>query len=105
VWKRKTYQLSEGDNIIGRDPRSDVWLDVPGVSRRHAIIRVNSSDRRVTLEDLESTNGTFVRRAPVGGEVALTDGDLIRVGTIDLTVRLWAADTATETKRIRRRTK
>jgi len=102
VWNRKTYQLSEGENIIGRDPRSDVWLDVPGVSRRHAIIRVNSSDRRVMLEDLGSTNGTFVRRAPVDGEVPLTDGDLVRVGTVDLTVRLWAA---TETKRIRRRTK
>ena len=105
VWNRKTYQLSEGDNIIGRDPRSDVWLDVPGVSRRHAIIRVNSSNRRVMLEDLGSTNGTFVRRAPVEGEVALTDGDLVRAGTVDLTVRLWATDTATETKRIRRRTK
>jgi len=105
LWNRKTCQLSEGDNIIGRDPRSDVWLDVPGVSRRHAIIRVNSSNRRVMLEDLGSTNGTFVRRARVDGEVALTDGDLIRVGTVDLTVRLWATDTATETKRIRRRTK
>jgi len=105
VWNRKTFQLSEGDNIIGRDPRSDVWLDVPGVSRRHAIIRVNSSNRRVLLEDLGSTNGTLVRRAPVDGEVALADGDLVRVGTVDLTVRLWATDTATATKRIRRRTK
>jgi DNA-binding winged helix-turn-helix (wHTH) protein len=105
VWNRKTYQLSEGDNIIGRDPRSDVWLDVPGVSRRHAMIRVNSSNRRVTLEDMGSTNGTFVRRAPVEGEVALADGDLIRVGKVDLTVRLWATDTAAETKRIRRRTR
>ena len=104
VWDGKTCQLSEGENIIGRDPRSDVWLDVPGVSRRHAIIRVNSGNRRVMLEDLGSTNGTFVRRAPVDGEVVLTDGDLIRVGTVDLTVRLWATDTATATKRIRRRT-
>jgi pSer/pThr/pTyr-binding forkhead associated (FHA) protein len=102
VCNRKTYQLSEGDNIIGRDPRSDVWLDVPGVSRRHAIIRVNSTNRHVMLEDLGSTNGTLVRRAQVDGEVPLTDGDLVRVGTVDLTVRLWAA---TETKRIRRRTK
>ena len=105
VWNGKTCQLSEGDNIIGRDPRSDIWLDAPGVSRRHAIIRVDSSNWRVMLEDLGSTNGTFVRRAPVDGEVALADGDLIQVGTVDLTVRLWAADTAPETKRIRRRIK
>jgi DNA-binding winged helix-turn-helix (wHTH) protein len=105
VWNHKTFQLSEGDNIIGRDPRSAVWLDLPGVSRRHAILRVDSGHRQVMLEDLGSTNGTFVRRAAVEGEVALTDGDLIRVGPVDLIVRLWATDTATETKRIRRRTK
>lgn len=99
----RTYQLVEGDNIIGRDPRSDIWLDAEGVSRRHAIIRVDSSRRRVMLEDLGSTNGTFVRRVSVAAEVALTDGDLIQVGTADVTVRLWATDTLPETKRIRRR--
>jgi DNA-binding winged helix-turn-helix (wHTH) protein len=105
AWDGKTCQLTEGDNIIGRDPRSDIWLDAPGVSRRHAVIRVDSSQRRVTLEDLRSTNGTFVRRAPVVAEIALTDSDLVQVGTVDLTVRLWAADQAPETKRIRRRIK
>jgi hypothetical protein len=105
AWNSKTCQLSEGDNVIGRDPRSDIWLDAPGVSRRHAVIRVGSSQRPVTLEDLGSTNGTFVRRSPVVGEVALADGDVIQVGTVALTVRLWVADKAPETKRIRRRTK
>jgi DNA-binding winged helix-turn-helix (wHTH) protein len=105
VWNGKTSQLAEGDNMIGRDPRSAIWLDAPGVSRRHAIIRVDSSGRRVVLEDLGSTNGTFVRRAPVDAEVALTDGDLIQIGTVDLTVRLWAADNVPATKRIRRRNK
>jgi DNA-binding winged helix-turn-helix (wHTH) protein len=105
AWNGKTGQLSEGDNIIGRDPRSDIWLDAPGVSRRHAIIRVDGSNRRVTLEDVGSTNGTFVRRAPVVAEIALTDRDLIQVGSVGLTVRLWAADKAPETKRIRRRIK
>jgi DNA-binding winged helix-turn-helix (wHTH) protein len=102
VWDGRTWQLSEGDNIIGRDPRSDIWLDTPGVSRRHAIIRVDSRGRRVMLEDLGSTNGTFIRRAPVDAEVALADGDLVQVGTVDLTVRLWPDDVP-KTKRIRRR--
>ena len=103
VWNGGTHQLAEGDNIIGRDPRSDVWLDAEGVSRRHAIIRVDSKNRRVKLEDLGSTNGTFVERAPVEGEVALSDGDLIQVGTVDLTVHLWPADQLPDTKKIRRR--
>jgi DNA-binding winged helix-turn-helix (wHTH) protein len=105
LWEGRTWQLSEGDNIIGRDPRTDISLDAPGVSRRHAIIRVDSRRRRVTLEDLGSTNGTFIRRASVDAEVALTDGDLVQVGTVDLTVRLWVADNPAKTKRIRRRTK
>lgn len=105
AWGTKTYQLSEGDNVIGRDPRCVVWLDAPGVSRRHASIRVDSGTRRVTLKDLDSTNGTFLRRAPVQTEVALTDGDVIKVGAVDLTVRLSATDKMPETKRIRRRVK
>jgi len=103
VWNGRTYPLGEGDNVIGRDPRSDMWLDADGVSRRHAIIRVDSSNRRARLEDLGSTNGTFVGHTAVKTEVALSDGDLIRVGTVDLTVRLRATDTLPETKKIGRR--
>jgi DNA-binding winged helix-turn-helix (wHTH) protein len=103
VWNDRTFQLSEGDNVIGRDPRSDVWLDAPGVSRRHATIRVDSSSRGVILEDLRSTNGTFVRSAAVTAAVTLADGDVIGIGTVDLTVHLWAADKAPGTTRIRRR--
>jgi DNA-binding winged helix-turn-helix (wHTH) protein len=103
VWNGRTYPLAEGDNIIGRDPQSDMWLDADGVSRRHAIIRVDSRNRRVRLEDLGSTNGTFVGRFAVETEVALSDGDLIQIGTVDLTVRLWATDKLPETKRIGRR--
>ena len=105
VWNGRTYPLAEGDNIIGRDPKSDMWLDADGVSRRHAIVRVDSSNRRVRLEDLGSTNGTFVGRSVVKTEVALSDGDLIQVGTVDLTVHLWATDKLPETKRIVRRTR
>ena len=103
VWNGRTYPLAEGNNVIGRDPQSDMWLDADGVSRRHAIIRVDSSNRRVRLEDLGSTNGTFVERAPVEGEVALSDGDLIQVGTVDLTVHLWLEGQLPDTKKIRRR--
>ena len=101
----RTSSLSEGENVIGRDPRCSVWLDAPGVSRRHAAIRVDSATRRVTLEDLGSTNGTFLRRSRVRTEVALEDGNEIKVGTVVLTIRLWASDKAPHTKRIRKREK
>ena len=105
AWGSRTSSLSEGENVIGRDPRCSVWLDEEGVSRRHATIRVDSATRRVTLEDLGSTNGTFLRRSRVRTEVALEDGDEIKVGTVVLTIRLWASDKAPHTKRIRQRNK
>src|SRR5262245_56491097 len=100
VWNGKAYPLAEGDNVIGRDPQSDIWLDADGVSRSHAIIRVDSRNRHVRLEDLQSTNGTFVGRSAVDTEVSLSDGDLIQVGTVDLTVRLWATDKLPATKKM-----
>ena len=51
--------LAEGETTIGRDPASLVWLDVPSVSWRHARIVVEG--RTAAIEDLDSTNGTFVR--------------------------------------------
>ena len=40
VWENRTFVLSAGDNVIGRDPGCHVWLDHAGVSRRHARIRI-----------------------------------------------------------------
>jgi DNA-binding winged helix-turn-helix (wHTH) protein len=103
VWKERTFPLSEGDNVIGRDPRCSVWLDAPGVSRRHARIRIDAPNRRVALDDLGSTNGTFLGRSKVKGQVALDDGDAVKIGSVELKLRLWAPDSAPETKRIRRK--
>jgi DNA-binding winged helix-turn-helix (wHTH) protein len=105
VWKDRTFPLSEGDNLIGRDPGCSIWLDAAGVSRRHARLRLDSARRHVTLEDLGSTNGTFRRRSRVEKEIVLADGDQIRLGPVPITVRLWVSDQAPETRRIRRKAK
>ena len=84
VWNGRAYPLAEGDNIVGRDPQSDIWLDADGVSRRHAIIRVDSSNRRVRLEDLRSTNGTFVNGRAVAAVAPLGFGDEIAIGQVRL---------------------
>src|SRR6185436_21067967 len=36
MWNERAIVLNEGDSLIGRDPGCAVWLDAPGVSRRHA---------------------------------------------------------------------
>lgn len=70
--------LAEGENLIGRDPDAKVRVDIGGVSRRHAMIVVDGSD--VTLEDLGSKNGTYLRGRRIKQPKRLDHGDEIRIG-------------------------
>jgi DNA-binding winged helix-turn-helix (wHTH) protein len=99
VLKNRTFPLSPGKNLIGRDPRSGVWLEDESVSRRHALISVDGDV--ANLEDLESTNGTFLNRDTVDGPAVLQDGDVVRIGSIRLTFRMLSAS-AGRTRRLRR---
>src|SRR6516164_6498564 len=58
VWKKRSLPLTDGEHIAGRDPECSLVVDGTTVSRRHARITVLSGN--VTVEDLESTNGTHV---------------------------------------------
>lgn len=102
VAKDRTFRLAEGENIVGRDPESAVWLDSDSVSRRHARIVVDSADRRVSLDDLASKNGTRVRGERVRERVALSDGDELVFGDVRVKLRSWGSAGAAETKRIAR---
>jgi DNA-binding winged helix-turn-helix (wHTH) protein len=102
MWNERAIVLAEGENIVGREPGCAVWLDAPGVSRRHARIDVARGGDVVRVEDLGSMNGTFIDGAPVHGIVEVSDGNVIRVGGVDLTVRIWSRGKASETKRIAR---
>ena len=82
----------EGEVVLGREPSSaDLVLDDPGVSRRHAAIRRLGGP--VTVEDLGSSNGTYVNAQRVHGEVELADGDEIQVG--ETVLSLHGGDAAT----------
>jgi DNA-binding winged helix-turn-helix (wHTH) protein len=81
--------LIEGENIVGRDPRTSVCLDAPSVSRRHARIVVAADC--VTVQDLLSKNGTYVggdRVSPAPRR--LLDNDVITFGSVDVKFRVWS---------------
>jgi pSer/pThr/pTyr-binding forkhead associated (FHA) protein len=88
--------LVAGENLVGRDPGTAVWLDSPGVSRRHACIVLEGDC--VTLEDLGSKNGTHVRGDLVTSPTVLKDGDEIRFGSISVTFRVRATSGSTESE-------
>jgi predicted component of type VI protein secretion system len=73
-----TFSL-EGDQItIGRDSSNGVAINDAEVSRRHA--RLNFQGGKYVLEDLGSTNGTFVNGQRLAGPVVLKPGDVVSLG-------------------------
>ena len=93
----RTFALANGENVLGRDPAAEVFLDDTAVSRRHARIMVRGS--QATLEDLGSKNGTFLGGKPVTAPSLLRDADAILLGSVLLTVRL--ADPGRSTRTLR----
>jgi DNA-binding winged helix-turn-helix (wHTH) protein len=100
VWLEGRAALDEGEHVLGRDLDLDVFLDSPSVSRRHALIRIRGS--LATVEDLGSKNGTFVRDCRIDGPTRLEDGDVIRVGSVNVTIHAIPAPGSTETISSRR---
>ena len=70
-------------------------LDDPQVARHHA--RVVIDPDRVTIEDLGSKNGTFVRDVRIEHPVELNDGDEVRLGSVLLVVKIMRRDEDTAT--------
>ncbi|MBI5544684.1 MAG: FHA domain-containing protein [Deltaproteobacteria bacterium] len=66
--------------VVGRQPDSDLVVEELSASKRHAVIRWDQASRRCTVEDLGSSNGTFVNGRRVRAETPLNDGDIIGFG-------------------------
>jgi DNA-binding winged helix-turn-helix (wHTH) protein len=85
VWGTQEMPLAEGENLLGRERSSSVWVGHASVSREHARLVVSSDGAE--LEDLSSKNGTWLGSRRVEGRLRLTDGDEIRVGEVRLLYR------------------
>lgn len=68
---------------VGRAPDCDLVLDDPSVSKRHAILRWDDQRNVCSLEDQQSTNGTYLNGSVrVQKAVGLRDGDIISFGEV-----------------------
>jgi len=74
----REFELSQAQILIGRDPSVDIVIEAPGVSRRHA--RLYLQDDQVYIEDLGSSNGTYVNHEPISQATRLHPGDRIGLG-------------------------
>jgi two-component system, cell cycle response regulator len=73
------FKITTDETILGRGPQSGIHLDSDGVSRKHARI-VKQGEGQFVLEDLGSTNGTWVDEQRITFRM-LKDGDRVQVGT------------------------
>ena len=74
----QTFILDKDSLTIGRDPHNDITISDPQVSRQHA--RIMRQGDLVVLEDVGSTNGTFVNGVRLTGSHALANGDEVGLG-------------------------
>ena len=68
----------DGDLVLGRGDRAEIRLEDPFASSRHA--RIFLQGNAVVIEDLGSTNGTYLNEELLQGPQPLHPGDRIRIG-------------------------
>jgi hypothetical protein len=73
-----TYHITRAEAVLGREEETDISVRDPEVSRRHARISWQSGSHYV--EDLGSTNGTFLNGNLVTSPQPLRSGDTIGIG-------------------------
>lgn len=74
----QVYELTNEVTNLGRDITNDIVINDREVSRHH--LRFTSGADGYTLEDLGSTNGTFINGKRVTGAVSLKNGDMVGLG-------------------------
>jgi hypothetical protein len=76
------YDLGEGA-VLGRGEQAEIRLEDPFASSRHA--RIVRQGGVMVLEDLGSTNGTYLNEEILGGPAPLHPGDRVRIGDSEFT--------------------
>lgn len=89
-----TPELSPGDSLalggeelLGRGEGSDIILRDSFASTRHALVYFKEG--QYWLEDLQSTNGTYLNGIPIDQPIVLADGDIIKIGGIIFQFVRW----------------
>jgi len=78
----KIYDIDEGA-VLGRGDAAEIRLDDPFASSRHAQLIFQGGI--VVLEDLGSTNGTYLNEELLAGPTPLHNGDRVRIGDSEFT--------------------
>ncbi len=78
----RQFTLDDRPSTIGRQPGLPIFLDAPEVSRHHAL--VSQAQGRFFVEDLGSSNGTYLNRLRLRERAELRDHDELQIGPFQL---------------------
>ena len=92
VHKDREIPLPDTIFLIGRDAQCHIRPHCQSVSMLHCAIVAWAG--KVRVRDFKSRNGTFINGQPIHGEVAVQDGDELKVGTLTFTIRVKNEDGA-----------
>ncbi|MCU4392257.1 FHA domain-containing protein [Acinetobacter courvalinii] len=81
----------ERDMLVGRHQDADILLQSADISRRHAALLLK--DQQLWVQDLNSSNGTFINDARIEQETELHDGDILQFASFVFSVLAPAAAT------------
>lgn len=93
-------EITHWETSIGKSKANDVILPLPAVSRFHAVIAKKTKDWVVT--DTFSKNGVFVNGEKIEAKAVIEDGDVIKIGSVELKFECAEAISSQTKKEIRK---
>jgi pSer/pThr/pTyr-binding forkhead associated (FHA) protein len=82
----RRYRYAGPEIILGRDPTCNLRLENKTISARHA--RLSHHHGQWWVEDLHSTNGTFLNSETVSEPVVVASGDCLRCGDVEFEISI-----------------
>ena len=81
-----SHSITTQEVIIGRDPGCDLLISNETISARHA--KLSFHHKQWWIEDLRSTNGTYLNDEPVQTATVIISGDDFRLGEVEFQISI-----------------
>lgn len=85
----ETLEIKQTEVILGRDPNNKIFIPNETVSAQHA--RLYFSEQHWWINDLNSTNGTYLNNELIDRPCVLTDNDVIMIGQAKFAIQIITA--------------